>query len=121
MAGADLQLSVIPSVWQVCLVVLLARLALIYVSTYLGAVAAGELPAVRRYAWMGFLAKAGVTLGLANIVAERFLTWGGSVAAIIIAMIAVNQLVGPPLFRFSLVRAGEARTTMGSRPGRRDD
>jgi hypothetical protein len=57
---------------------------------------------------MGFLAQAGVTLGLATIVSARFPTWGGEVAAIIIAMIAVNQLIGPPLFRFSLVRSGEA-------------
>ena len=56
---------------------------------------------------MGFLAQAGVTLGLASIVAERFEIWGDQVAAIIVAMIAVNQLVGTPLFRLALVRSGE--------------
>ena len=40
--------------------------------------------------------------------AERFDLWGAEVAAIIIAMIVVNQLVGPPLFRFALNLAGEA-------------
>jgi hypothetical protein len=56
---------------------------------------------------MGFLAQAGITLGIAHIVRERFPGWGDAVAAIIIAMVAVNQLVGPPLFRFALVRSRE--------------
>lgn len=106
-AGADLRLDVIPAVWRAGTLVLLSRMFFIYVSTYLGAVVSGDLPVVRRYAWMGFLAKAGVTLGLANIVRDRFPAWGAEVAVIIVAMIAVNQLIGPPLFRLALVRAGE--------------
>ena len=81
---------------------------LIYTSTYLGAATAGDPPVIRRHAWMGFVAQAGVTLGLANMIRERFDLWGAEVAAIIIAMIVVNQLVGPPLFRFALNLAGEA-------------
>lgn len=107
-AGADLRLDVIPDVWRVGLLILVARMVLIYVSTYLGSAMSHDLPVIRRYAWMGFLSKAGVTLGLATIVRDRFPPWGEEVAVIIIAMIAVNQLIGPPLFRYSLLRAGEA-------------
>ncbi len=106
-AAAALNLSVIPSVWQAGLVIIVARMALIYVSTFVGAAMSGETYVIRRYAWMGFLAKAGVTLSLAIIVRDRFPVWGEAVSAIIIGMIAVNQLIGPPLFRFALVRAGE--------------
>ncbi|UCF19434.1 MAG: cation:proton antiporter [Gemmatimonadota bacterium] len=109
-AGADLDLAVIPAVWHVGMAIVLSRLVFLYLSTRLGAAIAGELQVIRQYAWMGFLAKAGVTLGLANIVRDRFATWGEAVAAIIIAMIAVNQLIGPPLFRFSILRAGESAT-----------
>ncbi len=108
-AGADLDLSVIPAIWQAAVIVLVARTVLLYVSTLAGAVAAKDEAIVRSYAWLGCVAQAGVTLGLANIVRERFPEWGEPVTAAIIAMIAVNQLVGPPLFRFSLVRAGEAQ------------
>lgn len=107
-AGADLNLSVFPGVWQAGMLIIAFRIALFYLSTYLGARSSHDLPIVQRYSWMGFIAQAGVTLGLANIVRARFTDWGEPVAAIIIAMIAVNQLVGPPLFRFSLVRAGES-------------
>jgi Kef-type K+ transport system membrane component KefB len=107
-AGADLDLGVIPEVWQACIVLILTRMAFVYVSTGLGARLAGDPPVIRRNAWMGFLAKAGVTLGLATIISERFPEWGEPVAAIIIAMVAFNQLIGPPLFRYSLVRSGES-------------
>jgi Kef-type K+ transport system membrane component KefB len=107
-AGADLDLSVIPQVWQIGLAIIVARTLLIHASTYLGAVVVGDTRVMRRYAWMGFVAQAGVTLGLANMVRERFTLWGDDVAAIIIAMIAVNQLVGPPLFRTALNAAGES-------------
>jgi Kef-type K+ transport system membrane component KefB len=113
-AGAGLELSVIPMVWRVGVLIIAARMGLVFASTYLGAVLAGEPQPIRRYAWMGFLAKAGVTLGLANMVRERFTPWGDEVAAIIIAMIAVNQLVGPPLFRFALDAAGESHATAAS-------
>lgn len=106
-AGADLQLGVVAGIWEAALLILVTRLALTYFSTALGAIVAGDGPIVRRYAWMGFLAQAGVTLGIAHIVRLRFPGWGDAVAAIIIAMVAVNQLIGPPLFRLALVRARE--------------
>lgn len=108
-AGAGLDLGVIPDVWQACIVLIVARAALNYGSTYLGVRVAADAPEIRRYAWMGFLAQAGVTLGLASIISDRFPGWGEQVAAIIIAMVAFNQLIGPPLFRYSLVRSGEAQ------------
>jgi Kef-type K+ transport system membrane component KefB len=107
-AGADLDLGGMPAVWQVGLLIFATRIVLIYSSTYLGARSVGDPPLIRQYAWMGFLAQAGVTLGLATIVRDRFPAWGSDVADIIIALIAINQLVGPPLFRFALVRGGEA-------------
>jgi Kef-type K+ transport system membrane component KefB len=117
-AGADLNLGVIPIVWKAGIAIIVFRTALMILSTYLGAAATRDQLVIRRYAWMGFIAQAGVTLGLATIVGERFATWGAEVAAIVIAMIAVNQLVGPPLYRLALVRAGEASSGLGRGPTR---
>jgi Kef-type K+ transport system membrane component KefB len=107
-AGADLDIRVLDSAWVIVTAILLTRLAALWGSTYLGARIGDSAPIVRRHAWMGFLAQAGVTLGIANLIRDRFDIWGVDVAAIIIAMIAVNQLVGPPAFRWALLRAGES-------------
>lgn len=108
-AGADLRLDLLADVWLIVLMIVVLRMAALAMSTYLGARAAGDPPAVRNRAWLGFLAQAGVTLGIANIVRDRFVGWGPDVATVIVAMIAVNQLIGPPAFRLALVRSGESR------------
>lgn len=107
-AGADLNILVLREVWGIAAVIIGARAVALIASTYFAAVTAGDPPAIRHYAWMGFLAQAGITLGLANIVRERFPVWGDAAATVIIAMIAINQLIGPPLFRYSLIRAKES-------------
>jgi Kef-type K+ transport system membrane component KefB len=109
-AGANLNISLLREAWVLAMAIILTRVVALWLSTYLAAGLVGDPPVIRRYAWMGFLAKAGVTLGIANRIMETFPGWGADVATVIIAMIAVNQLVGPPLFRWSIVRAGESRT-----------
>ncbi len=109
LAGAALDLHTLAHVWKLAGVVLVARFVALYSSTYLGARIAGDGPAIRRYAWTGFVAMAGVTLGIANLIRDRFPDLGPHIATVIVAMIAVNQLVGPPIFRYALLRAGESR------------
>ncbi len=110
-AGAELRLDVLQAVWAFALVIIVVR-ALGYVaSTKVGARLAGDSGPVARHAWMGFLSQAGVTLGIANIVRDRFDVWGADVATVIIAMIAVHELIGPPIFRYALIRARETRGT----------
>jgi Kef-type K+ transport system membrane component KefB len=107
-AGAALDITVLGSEWFIATAIILTRLLAAWASTYLGARAVGDPGVIRRYAWMGFLAQAGVTLGIANRVRDEFLVWGEPVATVIIATIVVNQLVGPPAFRWALVKAGES-------------
>lgn len=106
-AGAALDLSVMPRVWAASLLLLAARTVCLAAGARLSSAVVGDSPVIRRYAWLGMISQAGVALGLASIVQDRF-EWGVPVGAIVVAMIAVNQLVGPPLFRFALVKAGEA-------------
>jgi hypothetical protein len=56
---------------------------------------------------MGLVSQAGVTLGLTLIVAGEFPDWGAPVQTLMVALIAIHQLVGPVLFRAALGRAGE--------------
>ncbi len=108
LAGADLDITILRTSWMIAAAIILTRMAALWVSTHLAARIVGDPPVIRRYAWMGFLAQAGVTLGIASRVREDFNLWGDPVATVIIAMIAVNQLIGPPAFRWTLVKAGES-------------
>lgn len=108
LAGADMNLQVLRTAWVIATAIVVTRTLALWLSTYLGARLAGDPPTLRHHAWMGFLAQAGVTLGIANIIRERFPVWGTQVATIIIATIAVNQLLGPPAFRWALIHSGES-------------
>ena len=114
-AGADLDISVLRQAWMVASALVLTRLAALWISTHVGARLAADPPVIQRYAWMGFIAQAGVTLGIANMIRDRFPDIGTEIATIIVAMIAVNQLLGPPAFRWSVIKAGESRTFRRSR------
>lgn len=118
-AGAGLNFTVLGTAWVIATSMILTRLFALWISTYLGARLAGDPPVLRRHAWMGFVAQAGVTLGIANIIRERFPIWGVPVSTVIIAMIAVNQLVGPPAFRWAIIRAGESHVQNSGKKGRR--
>ena len=107
-AGADLDITILRTSWVIATAIILTRVVALWVSTYLGARIVGDPPVIRQYAWMGFMAQAGVTLGIASLVRDNFPVWGDSVATVIIAMIAVNQLIGPPAFRWTLVKTGES-------------
>jgi trehalose 6-phosphate synthase len=53
------------------------------------------------------ISQAGITLGLAAVVAAEFPTWGGQIQVVLVALIVIHELVGPVLFRSGLQRAGE--------------
>lgn len=70
----------------------------------------------RKVAWMAHVTQAGVALGLARTCSVKFsATWGEQFASVATAMIALNLLIGPPLFRIALTRVGEASSTEDNR------
>jgi Kef-type K+ transport system membrane component KefB len=109
MAGADLRLQTFLAVWPVVLTVALVRAGLIYAGSTAGARLGQAEPVVARYAWTGLVSQAGVALGLATIVADRLPRLGLAMQAMIVGIIALNESVGPVLFRAGLDRAGEIR------------
>jgi len=53
------------------------------------------------------VSQAGVTLGLTILVAREFPDWGLRIQSLMVALIAIHELLGPVLFRAALARAGE--------------
>jgi Kef-type K+ transport system membrane component KefB len=113
-AGAKVNIEALATLWPFALLLSGTRAFCVWLGTGIGARLAKAEPEVKRYAWFGFVSQAGVTLALSTIVARTFPTWGLEIQAIIIAMIAIHELVGPIGFQYALERAGEvgaARTT----------
>lgn len=106
-AGAGLDLGVIAGTWQIVILLVVSRSIFTCLGTWAGSVVGGEEPLVRENLWLGFFAQAGVTLGMAVIVADTFPGWGTTFKNVVVGSIAVFQLAGPILFKYSLARAGE--------------
>ncbi|HSW30745.1 MAG TPA: cation:proton antiporter [Longimicrobiales bacterium] len=58
--------------------------------------------------WMGLVSQAGVAIGLATILAGAYPVRGTALAGLLLALIALNETVGPILFRRALSASGEA-------------
>jgi hypothetical protein len=79
-------------------------------SFYTGTLAASRVASdIRGHAhtmWSGFIAQAGVTIGIAALIERRF-AWGAEVETIVLATVAINQLIGPVALKLLLERSGE--------------
>lgn len=58
--------------------------------------------------WQGLVSQAGVAIGLVTIAADAYPDAGAAMRTLLLALIAVNETIGPILFRRALVQAGEA-------------
>ncbi|MEO1051521.1 MAG: cation:proton antiporter [Bacteroidota bacterium] len=107
LAGSSMSLDLFTQVASVALMLFVIRLVTMIVGAYVGGTLAGDPPLFNRIGWMPYVTQAGVGLGLATIVANNFTGWGNEFATVIIATIVINQIIGPPLFKWSLNMVGE--------------
>ena len=107
-SGASLNLEALQTSWFLALVFVVLRAGLKFSGTYIGARLAKEDKGVQRQSWAGFISQAGVALGMAIIVERTFPAWGNEFKALVLAVIAINQIIGPVLLQRLLLKAGEA-------------
>lgn len=74
----------------------------------LGVAVSGGEASVRRWLGPALLPQAGIALGLALIVEQRFPEINGHLLSLIIAATVVFEVLGPPSTRLALRRSGEA-------------
>ncbi len=106
-AGAKMDLGAFAVMWHLALLLVAVRALGVWGGITLGARVAGAEPVVRKLGWLGFISQAGVSLALSAIVVRAFPDWGAEVQVLIIAMIAVHEVVGPIGFQHALTVAGE--------------
>jgi Trk K+ transport system NAD-binding subunit/Kef-type K+ transport system membrane component KefB len=108
LTGASLALDVLAQTWQIALILFFVRLLTIILGAFVGGTIAGDPGQFNRLSWMAYITQAGVGLGLAKEAAVEFSQLGNEFPTLIIAVIVINQLVGPPLFKNFIRRVGEA-------------
>ena len=109
LAGAGLNLDALRQTWTIAILLVAVRAGAIYLSAYAGGRLGGDPPRFNRLAGLTYLTQAGVSLGLAMEVTRRFPGWGDAFVTVIVAVIAVNQMIGPIAMKQALTRAGETR------------
>ena len=108
LTGIMVSIDVLLKVWFIALLLFFVRLISMIIGAYIGSTLAKDNPKHRAVGWMPYVTQAGVGLGLAIEVSSEFPEWGGEFATIVIAVIILNQIVGPPLFKFALNKIGES-------------
>ncbi len=107
LTGAMISLDVLAAMWFITLIIFGVRLASLFIAGYSGSAWAGDPPVFRSVSWMPYVTQAGVGVGLATIIAAAYPGWGSEFATVMISVIVLNQLIGPPLFKWSLHLVGE--------------
>ena len=107
MAGAELRVPEFATLLPIVGLVVTGRGIAIYAAARIGGRLAGAEPVVVDQLWTGLVSQAGVALGLAAIIAERLPVVGAGLETLTVGVIAINQTLGPILFRRGLDRAGE--------------
>ena len=105
--GASLRLDAFAAVGFAAVALSAVRVGLIRLGVKAGLRRSGLGEDTGQYAWTGLISQAGITLGFASVVAREFPGWGNQIQLLLVASIAIHELVGPMLFRLGLARAGE--------------
>jgi hypothetical protein len=107
LAGAAIIVRDVLLIWPIAVAIVAVRALAIRFGCQIGARWSNAADLERRYVWMGLVAQAGVAIGLVTVVSEAYPERGSQMATLFLAVIAINQLLGPILSRLALKRSGE--------------
>jgi Kef-type K+ transport system membrane component KefB len=107
-AGAELNLQLIPAMGALGLVYLFGRAGGKFVGAWTAARRMALPDPVQRYLGFALLAQAGLAIGLTFAVRQRFPEYGAVVSTVVLASVAIYEVIGPISTRQALIRAGES-------------
>jgi Kef-type K+ transport system membrane component KefB len=108
-AGAHLNIPLLKQLWPIALTLCFMRAFSTWVAARIAARLAGDVPSLRTWSWSSLVSQAGFALGLSVIIARAFPTIGAGFRDLAIAAVAINEMIGPIIFKLALDRAGETR------------
>lgn len=107
LSGADLNLSVLPTVGLLGVSYLLFRSLGKWIGAFIGSSLVKAEPNVRKYLGYTLLPQAGVAIGMTQLAMQVIPEYGVTVRAVILAGTLVYELVGPVITKVALTKAGE--------------
>jgi Kef-type K+ transport system membrane component KefB len=107
-AGAHLDVPLLKTLWPVALYLAGVRAIVTWGVHRIGSRIANDEPIVKKWGWSSLVSQAGLTIGMSVLVARAFPSFGEGFRSLAIATVAINELVGPVLFKFALDRLGES-------------
>ncbi|NMM46981.1 cation:proton antiporter domain-containing protein [Marinigracilibium pacificum] len=110
LTGASVSVDILLKVWPVALGLFVIRILALFISS----VSVGRLSKfnwrITMTSWMPYITQAGVALSLTTESFAVFGEWQQIFTTTMIALIVINQFVGPPLYKYYIQKAGEAHT-----------
>ncbi len=107
LAGAQLALGALGRLWPFAIALVAARTVALMASARLAARFVGAEASVVSWVPVVLIPQAGVSIGLAALLARAFPRWGPAAQTLMLAVVTINQVVGPLLARYALKRADE--------------
>jgi Kef-type K+ transport system membrane component KefB len=108
-AGAHLNVPLLRDFWPTALLLTGARAAVTIGVARLSSTLAKDDPAVKKFGWGPLISQAGVAIGIASVIANKFPAFGQGFRDVAIACVALNEMIGPVLFKVALDRAKETQ------------
>jgi Kef-type K+ transport system membrane component KefB len=106
-AGAHLDIPLLKKLWPVAIALCASRALFTVIAGRIGSRLAADAPILKRWGWASLVSQAGLALGLSVVISKAFPSFGEGFRSLAIAAVAINEMVGPVLFKFALDRAGE--------------
>lgn len=103
----SLDLGSVPKYMVLTGLILATRLTVFTLSIQLATKWIGTSENIRRNLWMCFYSQGGVDLVLAAMIPPVLTAWGAQLQVVIIATVVIYIILGPPLLKLALDRAGE--------------
>ena len=108
LTGASISVDLLKEVWGVALLFFTIRIISMAIGAFIGGSLGGDPFRFNRISWMPYVTQAGVAIGLVAVVSSKYPEWGAEFSTILIAVIVLNQIIGPPLFKWSILLVGES-------------
>lgn len=106
-SGAQLDISVIPSIGVIGIIYIVARSLGKYFGAFFGCKITNANPVVTKYLGWTLLPQAGVEIGMAQVAMAALPAIGAQINTVVLCAIFVYAIIGPVITKIALTKAGE--------------